>query len=313
MKKIIPFIIWLPFFGFSQENESIQTDRPDQTETPFLVPKSMFQVENGFSFQKNNTNSNTITLPSSLWKYGVNENFELRLITEFSIEKNFDSEISGLNPVLIGCKIKIAEEKGIFPKTSFIGHIGLPNVASSKNKNEFTAAEFRFVMQHTLSKKMSFSYNLGSEWNGNSPEATFIYTIATGYSISERLNTTIYNKSTNKFEYIDDPAGSSLQILIDQVGFDVDHIIYDYRRDNHYQGRSLLDISKEGLDFLIDKVLKRTGQIHIVEQVKKQYDLREDFLYELIKTMIQNKISNRLDMHSGNVGVRNGLLVFFDF
>ena len=54
MKKIIPFIIWLPFFGFSQENESIQTDRPDQTETPYLVPKKMFQVENGFSFQKNN-------------------------------------------------------------------------------------------------------------------------------------------------------------------------------------------------------------------------------------------------------------------
>lgn len=191
MKKIIPFIIWLPFFGFSQENESIQTDRPDQTETPYLVPKKMFQVENGFSFQKNNANSNTITLPSSLWKYGVNENFELRLITEFSIENNFDSKISGLNPVLVGCKIKIAEEKGIFPKTSFIGHIGLPNVASSKYKNEFTAAEFRFVMQHTLSKKMSFSYNLGSEWKGNSPEATFIYTIATGYSISERIGSYI--------------------------------------------------------------------------------------------------------------------------
>lgn len=140
-----------------------------------------------------------------------------------------------------------------------------------------------------------------------------VHSLEVGYSISERLNTNIYNKSTNKFEYIDDPSGSSLQILIDQVGFDIDHIIYDYQHDNHYQGKSLLDISREGLDLLIDKVLKRTGQMHIVEQVKKQYDLREDFLFELIKTMIQNKISNRLDMHSGNVGVRNGLLVFFDF
>lgn len=117
MKKIILIIIWIPFLTFSQEIEPIQTDRPDQTETPYLVPKKMFQVENGFSFQKNNVNSKTLTLPSSLWKYGVNDNFELRLITEFLIDKNFDSEISGLNPVLVGCKIKIAEEKGIFPKT----------------------------------------------------------------------------------------------------------------------------------------------------------------------------------------------------
>jgi hypothetical protein len=191
MKKIILIIIWIPFLTFSQEIEPIQTDRPDQTETPYLVPKKMFQVENGFSFQKNNVNSKTLTLPSSLWKYGVNDNFELRLITEFLIDKNLDSEISGLKPVLVGCKIKIAEEKGIFPKTSFIGHVGLPNVATSKYKNEFTAAEFRFVMQHTLSEKMSFSYNLGSEWEGNSPEATFIYTIATGYSISERIGSYI--------------------------------------------------------------------------------------------------------------------------
>ena len=92
----------------------------------------MFQVETGFSVQKNDANSNTQTLPSTLWKYGVNDHFELRLITEFSKEKAFDEKISGFNPILIGCKIKIADEKGIVPKTSFIGHISLPNVASKE-------------------------------------------------------------------------------------------------------------------------------------------------------------------------------------
>ena len=105
MKKIILLLIWIPFLAFSQEIEPIQTDRPDQTETPYLVPKKMFQVENGFSFQKNNANSKTLTLPSSLWKYGVNDNFELRLITEFVLEKFGSETTSGLNPILIGCKI----------------------------------------------------------------------------------------------------------------------------------------------------------------------------------------------------------------
>jgi Putative MetA-pathway of phenol degradation len=189
MKKITLLFVFCLFsiMSFAQETETtepIQTDRPDQTETPALVPKGMFQVETGFSFQKNDRDNNTSTTPSSLWKYGVNENFELRLITEFSSEDINNQKTSGLNPVLIGCKIKIAEEKGIWPKTSFIGHMSLPNLASKEFKSDYFAPEFRFVMQHTLSEKMSFSYNLGAEWDGFTPEPTFIYTIATGYSIS---------------------------------------------------------------------------------------------------------------------------------
>jgi hypothetical protein len=38
---------------------------------------------------------------------------------------------------------------------------------------------------------MSFSYNLGAEWDGFSAEPTFIYTTATGYSITEKLGSYI--------------------------------------------------------------------------------------------------------------------------
>ena len=127
--KALFSLLFLSLSFYAQETEPIQTDRPDQTETPAIVPKGMFQVETGFSFQKNKQNNNTNTLPSTLWKYGVNENFELRLITEFISEKIEDRTFSGLNPILLGCKIKISDEKGIFPKTSFIGHVLLPNMA----------------------------------------------------------------------------------------------------------------------------------------------------------------------------------------
>jgi hypothetical protein len=69
--------------------------------------------------------------------------------------------------------VKLTEEKGIFPKTSFIAHIGLPNAASTKYKTDYFAPEFRFTMQHTLSEKFSLSYNLGLEWDGFSAEPTF--------------------------------------------------------------------------------------------------------------------------------------------
>lgn len=185
--KILITILIVSTSIYSQTNEPIQADRPDQTETASIVPKGMFQVETGFTFQKNDAISKSLSLPSTLWKYGVNDNFELRLITEFLSKEINNEKLNGFTPVYVGFKVKLADEKGIIPKTSFIGHISLPNAASKEFKTEFFAPEFRFVMQHTLSDKMSFSYNLGAEWDGFSAEPTFIYTTATGYSMTEKL------------------------------------------------------------------------------------------------------------------------------
>lgn len=192
MKNYLLLICTLGIYSIqAQTIEPIQADRPDQTETPAIVPKGMFQVETGFTFQKEETNYKTKSLPTTLWKYGVNENFELRLITEFLSEEINDENFDGLSPILIGFKVKLADEKGIVPKTSFIAHIGLPNAASTRYKTDFFAPQFRFVMQHTLSDKLSLSYNLGSEWDGFSAEPTFIYTLTTGYSITKKVGSYI--------------------------------------------------------------------------------------------------------------------------
>ena len=86
--KLLLFLFFQSLIVTAQQIEPLQADRPDQTETPYLVPPGMFQVETGFSFQKNDAFSNTNALPSTLWKYGLNENFEVRLITTFSSENN---------------------------------------------------------------------------------------------------------------------------------------------------------------------------------------------------------------------------------
>ena len=189
--KILCFLLFASTSIYSQTIEPIQADRPDQTETPAIVPKGMFQVETGFTFQKNDVLSKSFSLPSTLWKYGVNENFELRLITEFLSEEINNKKFNGFTPVYVGFKVKLTDENGIIPKTSFVGHISLPNAASKEFKTEFFAPEFRFVIQHTLSEKISFSYNLGAEWDGFSAEPTFIYTNAIGYSITEKLGSYI--------------------------------------------------------------------------------------------------------------------------
>lgn len=169
------------------QKKPIEADRPDQTETPSIVPKGMFQIETGFTYEKPGAGQKSYSIPSVLSKYGVNEHFELRLITELVLEKTPVSENSGLVPIWVGCKITISDEQGIIPKTSFIGHIQLPNAASGVFKVDYFAPQFRFTMQHSLGERMTLSYNLGSEWDGMSAEPTFIYTLSTGYSFTEKL------------------------------------------------------------------------------------------------------------------------------
>ncbi len=126
-------------------------------------------------------------MPTILWKYGISQNIELRLITEVNFVKSFDNKITGFVPAIVGFKISVSEEKGFIPATGFIGHLTLPNAASSNFKATYFAPSFRFNMQHTLSNKFTLAYNLGAEWNGESSEPTFIYTLTSGMGITEKL------------------------------------------------------------------------------------------------------------------------------
>lgn len=193
---------------YSQVITPIQTDRPDQTETPFTVPKNHFQMETGFSFEQTDKSTKSYTNPSILFKYGLNDHFEVGLITEFASLKSYQT-ISGLNPITIRIKEKIADEDGILPTTSFMAYLTIPHFATDNLKTTYFAPAFKLTMQHTLSDKYSIGYNLGLEWDGESPYPTFIYTFSNDYSISNKISAFIEiygfapqkSKADHRFDY----------------------------------------------------------------------------------------------------------------
>lgn len=191
---MLPFL-GVAVFSYGQtEKPELVTDRPDQTEAPVLVPKGGLQVETGFVYEKDHqddTDMTNFTYNTTLIKYGVNDHFELRFITEFlgnraRIAEAPVSKVQGFSPLALGVKIKLAEEKGFWPTAAFIGHINL-KTGSKEYTPSYTAADFRFTFAHTLSEKFALSYNLGAEWNGETPDAAFLYTLSLGYAASDRV------------------------------------------------------------------------------------------------------------------------------
>jgi len=209
-KIIILFVVITTFNVKAQEGDakkdygSIITDRPDQTESPTVVPKSFLQIETGFFYETVETESGSLkvknkstALNTTLLRYGLLDNLELRVgfdFTEQSRELNgnkLNNIASGFSPLLLGAKIGVTKEKGLLPEIGFLGHINLPFLASNDYKPENTGVDFRFSFAHTLSEKSSLAYNLGMAWGDDSPEASYIYTLVYGYSITNNLGTYI--------------------------------------------------------------------------------------------------------------------------
>ncbi|WP_299112227.1 transporter [uncultured Winogradskyella sp.] len=186
-------------FSFSQESdasEPLVTDRPDATEASSTVGKGVLQFETGGlyeSFEENNVKSENYTLNTMLIRYGILDNLELRLGWDFvegvtKVNGNkLDNVTSGLSPLLLGMKIDVAEEDGCMPEIALIGHVFPVFSASEDYRPETTGVDFRLSLSHTLSEKSNLGYNIGAEWGNDSPEASAIYTIAYGYSISKKF------------------------------------------------------------------------------------------------------------------------------
>ena len=167
--------------------DPIRADRPDQTESSFLVPKGYFQVEMGFSIT--DTDPGFIyAYPAGLWKYGLTDNFELRLITQYiTIQKEPNPNVNGFLPLAAGFKARLSEQKGVLPKMSFLGHLRLPGVVSEEFETTYLAPDLRLAFDHIISDVFSVGYIIGLVCDGEDTAPFEIYTLTTGLAISKRL------------------------------------------------------------------------------------------------------------------------------
>ncbi|MCX6157161.1 MAG: transporter [Ignavibacteriota bacterium] len=201
MKKIISAFAFVTLVtcaflntSFAQENR-IEPDRPDQAESPKVIPVNTFQVEAGVVYEKNSQEDadvNNLSYPSLLLRYGLLSNLELRMEvenTKITTESNgTSSSINGINPVSLGVKMNLREENGLSPAVGFIVNFSLPNLASKNFKKNYVGTSVNLALQNSFTDDFSAGYNLGASWDGNTPEPTFFYTLSLDYELSKRFS-----------------------------------------------------------------------------------------------------------------------------
>lgn len=185
-------LLFIAVGGFSQ-TEKIDTDRPDQTESPYTVPGKWVQFEMGFLRERDRQSGNYKSIyfeyPTLLTKYGIGKRFELRLITGLASLKeevvNGTSTASGLHNLQLGGKVNIFKEKKIAPMVSLIAHYDFARFRKWY-KDSVDGVNFRFTIQKTLTPLVGLGLNLGMEWERFGSPPAYIYTFAPGFNLSEK-------------------------------------------------------------------------------------------------------------------------------
>ncbi len=210
MNRIIIFVTFIVLTNTAQsqttELPDFSADRPGMATSPYIVNSKSFQIETGFSSENDNRENylvQTFLYISSLLRYGINKNAEIRLQTDFANVKTDSLNTTGFNPLTIGTKLLITEGKNIIPKTSFLFNLTLPYFGEKNFKPNNFIPSFYLLMQNDINKKLNVCYNVGLEFDGKSSIPTKFIAICFGYSMTEKFSGFVENY--NWFSSIERP------------------------------------------------------------------------------------------------------------
>lgn len=203
------------------EGETIITDRPDQTESPFAVKKGIVQIETGLLFERTRL-SGTISqhrsvYPTNLFRIGLVNKLELRIVNEvvkyrtvINSTQETIGEISGTENMQVGLKYQFSEDNAS-TVVGIMAHAVFPT-GSEGISNEQYGLVSRINISHDISENKNFSANFGYD-NTNlefadgeglirNADGNFTYTLVYGVGLSNRVG--LYLESFGNYVEFED-------------------------------------------------------------------------------------------------------------
>lgn len=187
MKRCLLF--WALGFSWALPalSQTIETDRPDQTEAATLVPVGGIQLEAGVAGWTSGDASTTgYTLPTALLRYGLHERFELRLVGQRDqMQPNFiDMEETWTTTSAWDVGAKVAGWNNHNSQMCVLAHYRVRPGAND-------GGQVRVNWAKPLGSRFSVGTNVGMAWEWATEDQAAVgeveYTLALGYNVSETL------------------------------------------------------------------------------------------------------------------------------
>lgn len=186
MKNII-VIILLFFSQLAFSQETIVTDRPDQTESAISVPLGSLQIESGFLYEwlgRGIHEINNSAIPTTLFRYGVLKNLEFRFQVDYFVLSTKEFSLSGFEDLSVGLKSHLYADN--FTNIAILVNATIPS--GNKNfRNSRSSFNGILCISHELSDKVGLGYNVGLYYDPYK-NLNLTYALATGFSLTDKLS-----------------------------------------------------------------------------------------------------------------------------
>ncbi|MDH3496350.1 MAG: transporter [Gemmatimonadota bacterium] len=177
----------------------IATDRPDQTESAFLVPRGFVQLEFGGLHAADDAGAGStlraLNVGNALLRMGVLERVELRLgfVGWQRVSGDGLSAFNGFGDLAAGAKLRLVRGGGAVPTIALLGMVTLP-VGDAAFRADGVDPFVKAAFAQDLGNGFGLGYNVGAIWttetDGSGDErlrTDLAYSVAIGRGLTDRL------------------------------------------------------------------------------------------------------------------------------
>lgn len=182
------FLLIFSMCVFYNTKAQIVTDRPGQSDCSSSVGNGDLQIESGLQigFQGDlQASVRQILAPTMLFRYGLNQNVELRFISQYETLKQNNFSVQGISDLQIGTKIQLFQKEENNTEVAVLAHLVVPS-----GSKEFTADALgvvsRLLVSHGLNENVTLGYNIGYNYfEANRGDLT--YTLSLGVGVNDKV------------------------------------------------------------------------------------------------------------------------------
>jgi hypothetical protein len=183
----ILFIGMLPCLHLlAQEDDFINTDRPDQSDGTYVLEKKHLQVETGLQYARLDEFTRGFD-NTTLLRYGICKGFEARLLNQYSVVRN-NGSVSGLQPLTLSFKKTLWKQDHVLPEVTLVSYFRLPVTLSKDFPGNHFGYSLIVATNNDLDHGLELSSNFGISQDQESTDISYPATLELNYSFTKKLS-----------------------------------------------------------------------------------------------------------------------------